>query len=85
MAEICDRSPCDKFIAALGRFVFSKRNAGSKTAFVIDAMRRDGETQTHAELDIEYCPFCGTRLEEVGPGLLQKFLPQRPSRRQQNS
>ena len=67
MPKVCDRSPCDRLMKALGRFMFGVSNS----TFTLEvATPRGRETAM-----VEYCPFCGTRLEEIGPGLLQKFLP----------
>jgi len=73
MAGICDRSPCDRLLHALGSYVFGmlKDNRAQFTLEVITPKGADTAI-------IEYCPFCGTRLEEIGPALLEKFLPKRP-------
>lgn len=82
MARICDRSPCDGLMAALGKYIFGVRAAalpeqpeGRLEGFVIMASV-DGRTQ---EQEIEYCPFCGTRIEEVNAIVIDKFT--RPRRR----
>lgn len=72
MAIICDRSPCDRLLQALGRYIFGAV-AGTRDMVTLEVVTPKGS----ATAVIEYCPFCGTRLDEVGPGLLEKLLPQR--------
>lgn len=72
MATICDRSPCDRLLSALGRYIFGATN-GRADLVTLEVITPEG----HDTAIIEYCPFCGTRLEEVGPGLLEKFLPKK--------
>lgn len=73
MGKICDRSPCDALLTALGGFIFGApdRDGG----FYVVASVPDGPT----EVNIAYCPFCGTRLEEVPSVIVEKFM--RPRRR----
>ena len=70
MAGICDRSPCDRLLHALGNYVFGYQE-GEIARFTLEVAVPGG----HETAVIEYCPFCGTRLDEIGPGLLTKFLP----------
>lgn len=56
MAKFCDRSPCSPLMAILGKHIF-----GSPEGFVL-VVHSNTEQD---EIDIDYCPFCGTRLEEV--------------------
>lgn len=70
MSKICDRSPCDLLLNALGNYIF-----GSPEGFYIVACQ-DGK---EIEVSIEYCSFCGTRLEEVPTVIVEKFT--RPRRR----
>lgn len=72
MATICDRSPCDRLLKALGRYIFGATN-GRSDLVTLEVITPEGSDTAI----IEYCPFCGTRLEEVGPGLLEKFLPKK--------
>lgn len=73
MARICDRSPCDSLLKALGNFIFGApdRDGG----FYMVVMSSDAPT----EANIEYCPYCGTRLEEVPSVVVERFM--RPRRR----
>lgn len=72
MAGICDRSPCDRLLHALGNYIFGVLR-DAKARFTLEVLTPRG----HDTAIIEYCPFCGTRLEEIGPSLLEKFLPKR--------
>ena len=72
VTKICDRSPCDGLLSALGHFIF-----GSPDGFYISASSQDHVN----DVDIDYCPFCGTRLEEVPPIVLQRFMKPRKRRR----
>ena len=58
MPEICDRSPCDGLLGALGSYIF-----GSKKGFIMSCT--DEAREIH-KVNIKYCPFCGTRLEIMG-------------------
>lgn len=71
MSRFCDRSPCTSLLNALGKFIF-----GSSEGFILII---PNQKQDEIEIDIEYCPFCGTRLDEVPPNQLDKFT--RPRRR----
>lgn len=70
MARICDRSPCDTFILALGVWIFGIKDG--EVGFYV-------ETPDGGDVNIQYCPFCGTRLEEIESVILEKFT--RPRRR----
>lgn len=72
MALICDRSPCDRLLNALGKYVFGAL-AGRTDIVTLEVLTPKG----HETALIEYCPFCGTRLDEIGPGLLERFLPKK--------
>jgi hypothetical protein len=73
MGKICDRSPCDALLKSLGNFIFGApdRDGG----FYLMAVTAEGPT----EVNIDYCPFCGTRLEEVPSVIVERFM--RPRRR----
>ena len=73
MGKICDRSPCDPLIKALGHTIFGAPDRGG--GFYIVAFLEENPI----EIDIAYCPFCGTRLEEVPAVIVEKFM--RPRRR----
>jgi hypothetical protein len=72
MATICDRSPCDRLLKALGGYIFGMLK-DHKAQFTLEVLTPRG----HDTALIEYCPFCGTRLEEIGPSLLERFLPKK--------
>lgn len=72
MAIICDRSPCDRLLRALGKYVFGALS-GRTDVVTLEVLTPSG----HDTAVISYCPFCGTRLDEIGPGLLEKFLPKK--------
>lgn len=72
VAKICDRSPCDSLLKALGNFIFG---SPERDGFYITVMSSDSPT----EEVIEYCPYCGTRLEEVPSVVVEKFM--RPRRK----
>ena len=74
MAKICDRSPCDPLLGALGNWIF-----GSSEGFIISVVTA---SDRDAEIDIDYCPFCGTRLEEVGAVVVEKYT--RPRKRKKS-
>ena len=72
MGKICDRSPCDDLLKTLGSFIFGAPDSGG---FYMMVSTAEGPT----EVSIEYCPFCGTRLEEVPSVVVDKFM--RPRRK----
>jgi hypothetical protein len=76
MAKFCDRSPCTPLVAALGHYIF-----GSEEGFTLHVPKRpEASSEDEFEhVDIEYCPFCGTRLDEVPQIQLEKFT--KPKRR----
>ena len=75
MTKFCDRSPCDGLLEALGRYVFGNPKAGTITML------------THkigggpVAVTIEYCPFCGTCLDNLKlvPSGEVFFVPELPS------
>lgn len=73
MPRICDRSPCDTLMTALGVWVF-----GSNDGFYLVVTTSE---EKDAEVVVDYCPFCGTRLEEVGAVAIEKYLRPRKRRR----
>ena len=75
MSRICDRSPCDYLLAALGKWIFFSKQEGF-FATVLEG----GE---ESDKSMEYCPSCGTRLTEVGPMMIEKFM--RPRRRRKTA
>ncbi len=77
MAKICDRSPCDALLESMGVWMYYTDIDG----FSMLVQTATGEH----EIDIDYCPFCGTRLEEVGAAVLSKYTAPRQRRRRQPS
>lgn len=59
-------------MGALGNFIF-----GTPEGFIL--LRHTTSAEAENEVDIEYCPFCGTRLDEVPQIQLEKFT--KPRRR----
>lgn len=77
MARICDRSPCDGLLGALGVFIFGVGADNKLCGFVVIA-----HVEGHAhEQEIDYCPFCGTRIEEVNALVVERFMKPRLRRR----
>lgn len=68
MSRICDRSPCDLLLKSLGNFIFGA--SGKEGGFYLVVLASDVIT----EVSITYCPFCGTRLEEVPSIIVEKFM-----------
>lgn len=85
MSRICDRSPCDGLLKALGHYIFgSTTDTGKLEGFVFTAaiLNPDPHSKFKTKkrtIDIEYCPFCGTRIEEVSSIVVDRFT--RPRRR----
>lgn len=78
MPRICDRSPCNGLIGALGEFVFgalTKDKLPRPDGFFM-LVYVDGKAQ---EIEIEYCPFCGTQIQQVNDIVVERFM--RPRRR----
>lgn len=73
MAKICDRSPCDLLLKALGHFIFGAPD--NEGGFYMVVVGSNGPT----EENIDYCPFCGTRIEEVPAVVVDRFM--RPRRK----
>lgn len=79
MSKICDRSPCDQFISVLGIWVFGTEDGDGFE--IVAAASGEDEKLVRVTSDIEYCPFCGTRLSEVGEIMIEKFMRPRKRRR----
>jgi hypothetical protein len=62
MAEFCDttRSPCDSLIKELGKGVAVDKKTGR---FFVRAWTKDNTFQHQRWIEVQYCPFCGCRLE----------------------
>lgn len=78
MPKICDRSPCDELMKALGNYVFGAMNGDAIGGFILrvqdtGAPRHESVTNSFKEIYITYCPFCGTRLEEINATVIRKF------------
>lgn len=84
--KICDNSPCDPLFQTLGRWIFGDQTEGGFYMTVLprasqgldDDMEWDGDP---SEIDIAYCPFCGTRLDGVGGLVLDSFTRRKRKRR----
>lgn len=86
MSRICDRSPCDSLLQALGRYIYGcTTDTGRLEGFVLSVAVRQTSRLSKFKLkkhsiEIEYCPFCGTRIEEIQNVLIvERFT--RPRRR----
>lgn len=73
MAEFCDRTPCARFLRALGVWVSGARNLETGKCFFVVFPPDSAEDGTGEP--IEYCPFCGTRLDNVPMAIVNKYLP----------
>lgn len=76
MPRICDRSPCDGLMRALGSFVFGALSEDKRPDGFVVSVLVDGKAQ---DIEITYCPFCGTQIQQVNDLILEKFM--RPRRR----
>lgn len=76
MGKICDRSPCNQLLNSLGKHIFGAPD--KEGGFYILTSTPEGPT----ELTIDYCPFCGTRLEEVPSVVIERFMRPRRKRRE---
>lgn len=76
MGKICDRSPCNQLLSVLGKFIFGAPDKDG--GFYVLVESPEGPT----ELTIDYCPFCGTRLEEVPSVIIERFMRPRRKRRE---
>ena len=61
--KYCDRSPCDKLLGALGRWIFG--NPGGGYTAVTGKLNQDNVRYLDS---ISYCPFCGTHLDQLRLG-----------------
>ncbi len=79
MAKICDRSPCDSLLGALGKFIFGapERDGGFYMTVSVE--------NSLSEVSIDYCPYCGTRLEEVPSVIAARFMKAKRKARELNS
>lgn len=69
MAEFCDTTPCARFLQALGNWIFGLHPP--KEGFVVVLMAPGGQRQA---VQIDYCPFCGTRNDKTDMLLLEKWV-----------
>lgn len=91
MAKICDRTPCDGLLDALGKYIFGARDdSGEVMGFIVRAAIPSPRPQAQAStknmyvkraFEIEYCPFCGTRIEEVNAQVVAKYTRPRGAKR----
>lgn len=66
MATICQRSPCDRFLQALGRYIFGRPNAKPNYYVALTYVEDSDAIQYDIqEVRLDYCPFCGTRLDDI--------------------
>lgn len=63
--DFCDRSPCKALLGALGHYVFGDPETGGYVMAFIAQDRNEPVTVTA----IRYCPFCGTRLDQLQLGI----------------
>ena len=77
MASICDRTPCDGLLEALGKYIFGSREGRKVVGFLIHAAIPAPQKSQHKYVKhafyIEYCPFCGTRIEEVNAQVVAQY------------
>ena len=76
MPRICDRSPCDGLIRALGSYVFGALTEDKRPDGFFVSVSVEGHTR---DIEIEYCPFCGTCIQQVNDLIVERFM--RPRRR----
>ena len=78
MPKICDRSPCDDLMKALGDYIYGTVNGSTVGGFILTPRRNAALMHEDAPRDItiHYCPFCGTRLEEINATVLKRFTAQ---------
>ena len=77
--RVCDKPTCDRLTAVLGVLVFGHATEeGSEWEFRMHVPTPKGG---EIEIIIEYCPFCGTRLEGVDPSIIAKYMHPRMRRR----
>jgi hypothetical protein len=69
MAEFCDTTPCARFLQALGNWIFGLQPP--KEGFVVVLATPSGLRQA---VQIDYCPFCGTRIDKNDMLLLEKWV-----------
>lgn len=80
-SEICDLNPCDKLARAIGHFISGTYRDGRWVvmAELFDQSLLGAEGWLfvggkRTTVEILYCPFCGTRLEEIGAHIVKKYL-----------
>lgn len=59
MPAYCDISPCEGMLPALGRYVFGDLKTGEYKLLTAGADKK------RRAVSISYCPFCGTRLDNL--------------------
>jgi hypothetical protein len=74
VSQICDRSPCDSLLDGIGVWLFYDQQEGFYQKIYVDG-------EGVVDKLIEYCPFCGTRLSEVGCTVLERYMKPRKRRR----
>jgi hypothetical protein len=69
MAEFCDTTPCARFLQALGNWIFGLHPP--KEGFILILTPPGGQRQA---VQIDYCPFCGTRIDKSDMLLLERWV-----------
>ena len=80
-AKFCDVNLCDKLDAALGHFILWVVDAGAFYMHIelvrhipLGAKNASFMQSAKELIPIDYCPFCGTRLDEVGTVQVRKII-----------
>lgn len=68
MSRYCDNTPCQGLLAALGHYAFGHRPPKKGFYMVV------AENGVESEIDLNYCPFCGTSIAWTEMNVLEKWL-----------
>ena len=83
MNGYCDRSPCTSFLNSLGEWVFGRLEEHNKQGWYLRVVKGDADEHL---VKIDYCPFCGTRLDQTEVKVLDRYkLPTNGKRRTASS
>lgn len=82
MSKYCGPSPCDGLLAARahGRWLFDSTPDQPLASWVMTV----SAPHKQERLEIQYCPFCGTKLDQRRPRDRGDFLKTRTPRAQEN-